>query len=162
MHIKKGCDGDREQRQRAGKELDSPTPPRHGVPDVSRLNARFSATDLEAARTQREVSLTTTGRKSGKPRRVTIWIATDGEHVYIRSGQGMRRQWPQNLVAGGEATLRLGRRSIKIRGRRVTDPEEARRTSHLAREKYGSYVKPSKPGEPLTMGETAVFELSPA
>jgi hypothetical protein len=43
----------------------------------------------------------------------------------------------------------------------VTDPDEARVSSRLAREKYGSYVKPSAPGEPLTKGEQAVFELLP-
>jgi deazaflavin-dependent oxidoreductase (nitroreductase family) len=106
--------------------------------------------------------LTTTGRKSGKPRTVTIWVATDGKHVYIRSGGGMRRDWPQNLLARGGATLSLGGKKIEVRPRQVTDPDEARATSQLARKKYGSYVKPSKPGEPLTLGETAVFELIPA
>jgi deazaflavin-dependent oxidoreductase (nitroreductase family) len=107
------------------------------------------------------VRLTIPGRVSGKPRRVTIWIATDGEHLYIRSGAGLGRQWPRNLMAAGKATLTLGERALDVTPRHVTDPDEARATSHLARDKYGSYVKPSKPGEPLTKGESAVFELIP-
>ena len=107
------------------------------------------------------MTLTTTGRTSGKPRKVTIWITTDGERLYIRSGAGLGRDWPQNLVAKGEATLRLGGRDLDVTPRHVTDESEARSTSQLARKKYGSYVKPSKPGEPLTKGETAVFELIP-
>ena len=106
--------------------------------------------------------MTTTGRKSGMAWTVTIWITTDGEHVYIRSGGGMKRDWPQNLLARGGATLSLGGKKVEVRPRQVTDPDEARATSRLAREKYGRYVKPSKPGEPLTLGETAVFELIPA
>lgn len=102
------------------------------------------------------------GRRSGKARRVTIWITTDGHRLYVRSGAGLGRDWPQNLMARGTATLRLAGRDIDVRPRHVTDPEEARATSQLAREKYGSYVKPSKPGEPLTTGESAVFELVPA
>ena len=92
---------------------------------------------------------------------MTIWIATDGEHVYVRSGGGLGRHWPQNLLKRVEATLTLGGRKIEVRQRHVTDPDEARATSQLARDKYGAYVKPSKPGEPLTQGETAVFELIP-
>ena len=117
---------------------------------------------IDAAAKEREVTLVTTGRVSGKPRRVTIWITTDGAHVYIRSGEGMKRDWPQNLVAKGEATLIAKGASIKVKPRHVTDETEARATSHLARAKYGTYVKPSQPGEPLTKGEQAVFELIPA
>ena len=61
-------------------------------------------TPAEAASHQREVSLTTIGRRTGKPHQVTIWIATDGERLFIRSGQGMKRDWPKNLLARGEAT----------------------------------------------------------
>jgi hypothetical protein len=90
-----------------------------------------------------------------------MWIATDGDRLYVRSGEGLGRDWPQNLIARGAATLRLAGRNLEVAPRHVTDPEEARATSLLAREKYGSYVKPSKAGEPLTKGETAVFELIP-
>jgi deazaflavin-dependent oxidoreductase (nitroreductase family) len=121
----------------------------------------FGSDVLKAAASEREVQLITDGRSSGKPRPVTLWISTDGEHVYIRSGEGMKRDWPQNFLHRGEATLRIAGKSIKVRPRRVTDPDEARATSHLVRKKYGSYVKPSKPGEPLTKGEQAVFELLP-
>ena len=122
----------------------------------------FSADVIEAVAREHEVTLITTGRKSGKPRRVTIWITTDGTHVYVRSGEGMQRDWPQNLVASGEAMLRVAGKDVKVKPRHVTHPDEARGTSQLAREKYGIYVKPSQPGQPLTRGETAVFELLPA
>jgi deazaflavin-dependent oxidoreductase (nitroreductase family) len=118
-------------------------------------------TPLEAAARAREVRLTTLGRKTGKPHRVTVWIETDDRHIYVRSGGGMRRDWPQNLLARGEATLQIGGSSVKVRPRHVSDPSEARAISRLAREKYGSYVKVSKQGEPLTQGELASFELIP-
>lgn len=116
----------------------------------------------EAARTHREVKLTTTGRKTGKPRTVTIWISTDGRRLFVRSGRGMKRDWPQNLLARGAATLQLGGRSIKVKARQVTDPEEAREVSQLVRKKYGATVTPSMPNKPLTPGEQATFELIPA
>ena len=122
----------------------------------------FTPELLNAVARESEVTLTTRGRKTGKPHRVTLWITTDGSRVYIRSGEGMKRDWPQNLAAAGEGTLRVRGKDVKVRARRVTDAEQARATSHLARDKYGNYVKPSKPGEPLTRGEQAVFELLPA
>lgn len=125
------------------------------------MAAGFSAAALDAAATQHEVTLTTKGRRSGRSHSVTIWVATDGTRIYIRSGGGMERHWPQNLVAAGEATIKLGSEAVRLKPRHVTDPEEARQTSRLARDKYGSYLKPSKPGEPLTKGEGAAFELIP-
>jgi hypothetical protein len=55
-----------------------------------------------AAATAHEVDLTTIGRKSGRPSRNTIWITTDAQgRIHIRSGQGLGRDWPQNLLANG-------------------------------------------------------------
>lgn len=122
----------------------------------------FSADVLEAAKRQREVKLTTIGRKSGKPHPVTIWITTDGEHLYIRSGQGLGRNWPQNLVARGAGLLSLGKTEVKVQPRHLTDPVEARAASELYRRKYGPFVKASRPNQPLTLGEQATFELLPA
>jgi deazaflavin-dependent oxidoreductase (nitroreductase family) len=124
--------------------------------------AAFTRDVVEAAGKQREVSLTVRGRKSGKARRVTIWISTDGRHLYVRSGAGMRRDWPQNFIASGEGELNLGGRKVKVRPRHINDPSEARTVSELHRAKYGSTVKPSRPPEPLTAGEQATFELLPA
>jgi deazaflavin-dependent oxidoreductase (nitroreductase family) len=118
-------------------------------------------TPVEAAAKQKEVTLTTIGRNSGKPRKVTIWVTTDGKRIYIRSGQGFKRDWPQNLVARGEATLDLGNQYIKVKPRQVTDPADARAVSQLVRKKYGFAVKVSEPDEPLTPAEQATFELIP-
>jgi deazaflavin-dependent oxidoreductase (nitroreductase family) len=117
---------------------------------------------LDAAAAEREVTLTTYGRKSGKQIPVTIWVSTDGEHLYVRSGRGMARDWPQNLMARGEAVLDIGGRKVNVKPRQVTDPEEARAVSQLVRKKYGFLVRASKPGQPLTPGEQATFELLPA
>ena len=124
--------------------------------------SKFSQKVIDAAAREREFTLTTYGRKTGKPSDVTIWMATDGERLFIRSGQGMVRQWPQNLLARGEGILHLGKTELRVKPRRVTDPAEARMSSRLYTTKYGSSVKASKPDEPLTPGEQASFELIPA
>jgi deazaflavin-dependent oxidoreductase (nitroreductase family) len=116
---------------------------------------------IEAAKREREVTLTTYGRKTGKPHDVTIWLATDGTRLYIRSGQGLSRQWPQNLIARDEGLLRLGKVTVRVRPRLITDPAEARASSELYRRKYGPFVRASKRDQPLTPGEQATFELLP-
>jgi deazaflavin-dependent oxidoreductase (nitroreductase family) len=117
---------------------------------------------IEAAKKEREAKLTTYGRKTGKSHDVTIWITTDGRHLYIRSGQGLRRHWPQNLVARDEGVLQLGKTTVRVKPRLVSDPAEARAVSGLYRKKYGPFVKASKTNQPLTPGERATFELIPA
>jgi deazaflavin-dependent oxidoreductase (nitroreductase family) len=119
-------------------------------------------TPIEAAAREREVTLTTNGRKTGKPVTVTVWIATDGKRMFVRSGGGFNRDWPQNLRARGEAVLHIGGQSVKVKPRDVTDPAEARAVSQLVRKKYGFFVKASKPDQPPTPAEQATFELIPA
>jgi deazaflavin-dependent oxidoreductase (nitroreductase family) len=121
----------------------------------------FSPDVLEAAAHEREVELSTFGRKTGNPHRVTIWIVTDGRRLYIRSGEGLRRHWPQNLLARGEGVLNFRKGSVQVKPRLVTDPDEARAVSALYRRKYGPFVRASKPNQPLTLGEQATFELLP-
>jgi len=85
-----------------------------------------------------------------------------GRRKCIRSGQGLIRQWPQNLLARGEALFRIGAVAVKVKPRLVTVPAEARASSSLFTKKYGSLVKASRANEPLTPGEQASFELMPA
>jgi hypothetical protein len=115
---------------------------------------------LEAIGREREVELTTWGRKSGNPSRVIIWIFRDGDRVFIRSGGGLGRDWPRNLVARGKAVLHVAGYNIAVAGTHVEDPSMARHVSGLAKAKYQSNVQQSKDGEPLTNGESATFELS--
>ena len=129
---------------------------------VSCVVSEFPSDVLEAVAKEKEVRLTTYGRKTGKESSVTIWIVTDGHKVFIRSGQGFTRHWPQNLLKRPEGNLRLNGKVVRIKGRHVTDPAEARYSSKLYGPKYGSFVKPSKEGAPLTPGEQAAFELLPA
>jgi hypothetical protein len=124
--------------------------------------AQFDQTVLDAAARQREVELTTWGRVSGRPSRVTIWIWGDGRHLYIRSGAGMSRDWPRNLLARGQGILHLAGRDIPVRARHVVDLAEARAGATWINHKYGTSLQPSREGDPLTPAEQATFELTPA
>jgi hypothetical protein len=107
------------------------------------------------------VQLTTFGRSTGRPARVTLWIWGDGERLYVRSGGGLARDWPRNLLARGQGILHLAGRDIPVRARHVTDPAEARAGAGLITRKYHASYRPSPAGEPLTPAEAATFELTP-
>jgi hypothetical protein len=123
---------------------------------------QFPEDVLDAMAREKEVQLTTYGRETGKESTVTIWVVTDGKKVYIRSGQGLTRHWPKNLLARPEGTLQLDGKTVQFKSRHITDPAEARHSSKLYGPKYGTNpVKPSNEGDPLTPGEQAAFELLP-
>ena len=117
---------------------------------------------IDAAKNEREVTFTTFGRKTGTPYDVTIFIVTDGHRLFILSGQGMARQWPQNLAQRGDGVLHLGGLDVPVKSRHVIDPGETRFVSKLYGSKYGPRFGPPQPGEPPRLSEKATFELIPA
>ena len=122
----------------------------------------FSDEVLAAAARLPEVELTTYGRKTGKPHRTTIWVWGDGRRLFIRSGAGLGRDWPQNLLANGRALLHLGDLEVPVTPRHVTDLAEARALHPLVERKYGEAARRSIGEGPPTPAEQATFEILPA
>jgi len=70
--------------------------------------------------------LTTTGRRSGRPRETPIIFIRDGERLVISSedfGQRRAAGWRLNLEANPEATVLIGRSSRPYLARRLSEPE---------------------------------------
>ncbi len=124
-------------------------------------DAQFSRELLDAAAREREVQLTTSGRRTGKPHRTVMWLSTDGQRLFIRSGGGLGRDWPRNLLASHEGVLHVAGRDVPVRARLVSS-EEARAVTDLIVRKYAPAIQRPPDGAPPTPGETATFELTPA
>lgn len=124
--------------------------------------SEFSKSVLEAAAREREAEFTTYGRKTGKTHRTTIWVSGDDRRLFIRSGGGLGRDWPQNLLARGHGVLHVGGMDVPVQAQHVTDLGEARSVSELVIRKYGSSVQRSPDGGPPTPAERATFELRPS
>jgi deazaflavin-dependent oxidoreductase (nitroreductase family) len=122
----------------------------------------FDAKTLDAAAREKEVQLTTFGRKSGKASRRTVWITSMDARLYVRSGVGMTREWPKNLLANGRGILHIAGTDVPVQGRHVTDPAEARSLHAPIKQKYHAQRPTSSGDEPLTPAEEAVFELLPS
>lgn len=61
---------------------------------------------LEALRRERTIDITTTGRQSGRPRRIEIWFHNLDGRLYITGSPG-RRGWYANLRANPAFTFHL-------------------------------------------------------
>lgn len=82
----------------------------------------------DALERDRTIDITTTGRRSGEPRRIETWFYNVGGRVFL-SGTPGRRDWYANLVADPEFTFHLKqsvRADLPARARLVTDPAERR------------------------------------
>jgi deazaflavin-dependent oxidoreductase (nitroreductase family) len=74
-----------------------------------------------------QLLLTTTGRKSGQPRTVTLLYGTIGEEIVLigsNFGQAHHPAWALNLEANPDAVVQIGPQRSTVRSRLVTDPAE--------------------------------------
>lgn len=74
-----------------------------------------------------QLVLTTTGRKSGKPRRVQLaYTPVDGEPLVVASNWGGERHpaWSYNLDARPDAEIQVGSESYPVRAERLSDAEK--------------------------------------
>ena len=73
--------------------------------------------------------ITTTGRASGKPRRIEIWYFVVGERVYITGTPGPR-DWYANLLVQPQLVFHVkegARADLPARALPIADPAERRR-----------------------------------
>ena len=75
------------------------------------------------------LTLTTTGRRSGLPRRTPLNYAILDGQVYLLSGFGRRADWYRNLTADGRVSLALPGRVVEGTAAPVVDPAEAERAA---------------------------------
>jgi deazaflavin-dependent oxidoreductase (nitroreductase family) len=71
--------------------------------------------------------ITTTGRRTGQPRRIEIFFHNFDGDLYIGGRPGMKRDWLANLIAQPQFTLHLKRgvrADLSARAEEVTAPDE--------------------------------------
>src|SRR5262245_66387631 len=84
--------------------------------------------------------LTTTGRRTGRPREIEIWFTRREGRLYLVAEHRERAQWVRNLRALPRVTVRVGRRTFAATARVVdarAEPLLARAGKALSEKKYG-------------------------
>lgn len=102
---------------------------------AGRLGGRFAGEPV--------LVLTTTGRKSGEPRRTTVLYEQDGDRlVVIGSNTGSDRPpaWALNLVAQPEAIVQRGRQQLPMRATEIKG-HEGERLWNLMNARYEGFDK---------------------
>ena len=90
---------------------------------------------LAKVRDQREVQLTTIGRRSGKPHTVPVWFVVDGDHIYL-STLDQTRDWVRNAKKNPEVGFDFGGTVLAGRLRAVSDPALDAKIAQALRDKY--------------------------
>ena len=83
----------------------------------------------QALERDRTIDITTTGRRSGRARRLETWFFNVDGRIYLTGSPG-RRDWLANLRANPELTFHLKqsvRADLPARARVIDEPGERRR-----------------------------------
>ena len=84
-----------------------------------------------------EVTITVTGRRSGRKISRPVWFVEDGDRLYLLPVNGAETQWYRNVRRTPTVSLRARRSRATVRARPVTDARRVRRIVRQFRAKYG-------------------------
>jgi deazaflavin-dependent oxidoreductase (nitroreductase family) len=97
--------------------------------------SRKEPVDLDALDRRSTLRMTTTGRRSGLPRRVTIWFACDGGKIYLAGGRKIPH-WSRNIRKNPGVEIDIGGVHFKGKGRVLEGKKEAEHVRRLIFKKY--------------------------
>ena len=86
----------------------------------------------------REITITVTGRKSGRAISIPVWFVLDGDTLYLLPVEGSDTQWYRNVLKN--PTIRIATQSVEAEIK-VSPFSDAKRVSSVVekfREKYGA------------------------
>lgn len=79
---------------------------------------------LEELAGEKYCYLTTTGRKSGRPREIEIWFHLEGRTLYMLAEGRGRADWVRNLIADPGVSVRIADQAFGGTARLVEDSQE--------------------------------------
>ena len=92
------------------------------------------ASRLAKVASYQTLQLTHRGRKSGKRYEVTIWFVVDRDAIYLNGN--IDTQWPRNLQANPQITMRIGQETFQGKANLVTERADRERIFAMIARKY--------------------------
>jgi deazaflavin-dependent oxidoreductase (nitroreductase family) len=124
------------------------------MPKQTRINCMTDSEFLRALDSESELTITFTGRKTGRRFSIPIWFVSEGGRVFLLPVKGTASAWYRSVLKNPEVELDAGGRKVKAKARPVKG-KGVEETLEMFRKKYGAGdVKRYYPEQ------DAAFELS--
>src|ERR1700694_1398639 len=83
-----------------------------------------------------EITITVTGRKSGRTISVPVWFALEDGKLYLLPVNGSDTQWYKNVLKNPSLRIDAGGDAAELRAVPVTDPKQVASLGETLRDKY--------------------------
>ena len=84
-----------------------------------------------------EITISVTGRKSGRTISNPVWFAVDGNTLYLLPVQGSDTQWYKNVLKNPSMRIHAGSADTEVKVSPVTDSKQVSSVVDKFRSKYG-------------------------
>src|SRR5712671_4596460 len=85
----------------------------------------------------REINITVTGRKSGRPISIPIWFVLEGDKLYLLPVQGSDTQWYKNVLKNPSIQIESSGEKAELKVTPITDPKQVASVAEKFRAKHG-------------------------
>jgi len=85
-----------------------------------------------------EVTISVTGRKSGRKIANPVWFVLDGETLYLLPVKGSDTQWYKNVIEKPSLQIEAGSAAEQLKVRAVTEAKQVALVVEKFRAKYGA------------------------
>lgn len=90
----------------------------------------------KALQKRKEISLTVTGRRTGKKVTFPVWFVVDGKRLFLLPVRGARTQWYKNVLVNPAITIRSDSQSQTFSTRAIDNPKAVGTVVEAFRKKY--------------------------
>ena len=85
-----------------------------------------------------EITITVTGRKSGRPVSIPVWFVSEDDKLYLVPVKGSDTQWYKNVLKNPSIRVKAGGAEAELKATPVTDPKQVASVVEKFRTKYGA------------------------
>jgi deazaflavin-dependent oxidoreductase (nitroreductase family) len=86
----------------------------------------------------REIKITVTGRKSGRPISIPVWFVFEDDKLYLLPVQGSDTQWYKNVLKKPKIRIDARGEEAELKAVPTADPKQVSSVVEKFREKYGA------------------------
>lgn len=86
----------------------------------------------------REITITVTGRKSGRAISIPVWFVLEGSKLNLLPVQGSETQWYQNVLKNPKIRINARGVEAEVQVVPITDAKEVKSVVEKFRKKYGA------------------------